>query len=61
MGQDDGVRGYNLYVFKIWYQKILESAQPIKVEFKISKDVPAGVYGFALVLTIKLLSVGSHG
>ena len=51
--------GYNLYVFDIRYQKNLESAQPIKVEF--SENVPAGVYGYALVLTNKLVSISSDG
>ena len=34
--------GYNLYVFDIRYRKSLESAQPIKVEFKFSENIPAG-------------------
>ena len=29
--------GYSLYVFKIRYQKNLESGQPIKVEFNFSE------------------------
>ena len=41
--------GYNLYVFQISYQKIFENAQPIKVEFKFSENVPAGTYDYALV------------
>ena len=45
--------GYNLYVFDIRYQTSLESAQPIKVEFKFDRVKPAGVYGYALVLTNK--------
>ena len=32
----DGI-GYNLYVFDLRYQKNLESAQTIKVEFKFSE------------------------
>ena len=51
--------GYNLYVFDIRYQKNFESAQPIKVEFKFV--VPAGIYGYALVLTNKLVSISSDG
>ena len=48
--------GYNLYVFDIRYQKNFESAQPIKVEFKFDGVVPAGIYGYALVLTNKNLT-----
>ena len=53
--------GYNLYVFDIKYQKNFESAQPKKVEFKFNGVVPAGTYGYALVLTNKLISIGSDG
>ena len=53
--------GYNLYVYDIRYQKNFESAQPIKVEFKFDGVVPAGVYGYALVLTKKLISISSDG
>ena len=42
---------YKLYIFDIRYQKNLESAQKIKIEFKISETVQAGIYGCALVLT----------
>ena len=59
---NDGVNiGYNLYVFDIRYQKILVSAQPIKVEFKFDGVVPAGIYGYALVLTNRLVSISSDG
>ena len=43
------------------YQKIFESAQPIKVEFKFNGVTPAGIYGYALVLTNKLISISSDG
>ena len=43
--------GYNIYAFDIRYQKKLESSQPIKVEFKFDGIVPAGIYGYTLVLT----------
>ena len=43
--------GYNLYGFDIRYQKNIENSQPIKVEFKFDGVIPAGIYGFALVLT----------
>ena len=45
--------GYNLYVFDIRYQKNFENSQPIKVEFKFDGVIPAGIYGYALVLTNK--------
>ena len=53
--------GYNLYVFDIRYQKNFESAQPIKVEFEFSGNVDAGIYGYALVLTNRLVSITSDG
>ena len=52
---------YNIYAFDIRYQKNFESSQPIKVEFKVDGVVPAGIYGYALVLTNKLISIGSDG
>ena len=39
--------GYNLNVFDIRYQKIFESVQSNKVEFKFDGVVPAGIYEFA--------------
>ena len=53
--------GYNLYNFDIRYQKKFESAQAIKVEFKFDGVVPAGIYGYALVLTNRLISISSDG
>ena len=53
--------GYNLYVFDIRYQKNFENAQPIKIEFKFDGAVDAGVYGYALVLTNKKISISSDG
>ena len=52
---------YNIYVFEIRYQKKIESAQPIKVQFLLSANIPAGIYGYALVLTNKLVSISSDG
>ena len=52
---------YNIYAFDIRYQKIFESSQPIKVEFKFDGVVPAGIYGYALVLTNRLISISSDG
>ena len=53
--------GYNLYVFDIRYQKFFDNAQTIKVEFKFSGNVDAGIYGYALVLTNRLISISSNG
>ena len=53
--------GYNIYAFDIRYQKNFENAQPVKVEFKFSENVPGGIYGYALVLTNKLISITSDG
>ena len=53
--------GYNLYVFDIRYQKDFENSQPIKVEFKFTGVVPAEIYGYALVLTNKRISISSDG
>ena len=50
---DGNIIGYISYVFDIRYQKNFESAQPIKVEYKFGGVVPAGIYGYALVLTNK--------
>ena len=35
--------GYNIYAFNIRYQKNFENAQPVKVEFKFSENIPAGI------------------
>ena len=53
--------GYNIYSFDIRYQKNFENAQPVKVEFKFSENVNAGIYGYALVLTNRLASITSDG
>ena len=58
---DDNNIGYNIYVFDIRYQKNFESSQPIKVEFKVDGAINAGIYGYALVLTNKLISISSDG
>ena len=58
-GENDDSASYNLYKFDKRYQKTIETAQPIKVEFKFCEDVAAGVYGYALVLTNKLESRSS--
>ena len=53
--------GYNIYAFDIRYQKIFENAQPVKVEFKFSENIPGGIYGYSLVLTNRLVSISSDG
>ena len=53
--------GYSIYAFDIRYQKNFENAQPFKVEFKFSENIPAGIYGYSLVLTNKLISLSSDG
>ena len=53
--------GYNIHVFDIRYQKNYQSGQSVKIEFKLDKVVPAGVYGYALVLTNRLVSTSSDG
>ena len=58
---DDNDIGYNIYGFDIRYQKDFESSRPIKVEFKFDGVVPAGIYGYALVLTNRLISISSDG
>ena len=50
---------YNIHVFDIRYQKKYESGQSGEVEFKFDGVVPAGIYGYALVLTNRLISIGS--
>ena len=53
--------GYYIYAFDIRYQKNFENAQPVKIKFKFSENLPAGVYGYALVLTNRLASITSDG
>ena len=53
--------GYNIHCFDIRYQKNYESGQSVKVEFKFDEVVPAGIYGYALVLTNRLISISSDG
>ena len=53
--------GYNIYDFDIRYQKNFDNTQPVKKEFIFLENVSAGIYGYALVLTNKLLSISSDG
>ena len=50
---------YTLSIYDI--KKNFENAQPIKVEFKFSENIDAGIYGYALVLTNRLISITSDG
>ena len=59
---DEGnIIGYNIYAFDIGYQKNFGNAQPVKVEFKFSENIPAGIYGYALVFTNRLANITSDG
>ena len=53
--------GYKTHAYHKIYLKNFESAQSIKVEFKFDGVIPAGIYGYALVLTNKLISIGCDG
>ena len=53
--------GFNLYDFDIRYQKNFATSQPIKVELKFDLVVPNDINGYVLVLTKKLVSIGSDG
>ena len=51
-----------IYTFSTYdISKIFESAQPIKVEFNFSGNFDAGIYGYALMLTNRLISISSDG
>ena len=53
--------GYKLYVLGIRYQQNLTPSQPNKVEYEFDGVVLNDINGYALVLTIKLVSISSHG
>ena len=53
--------GYNIHAFDMRYQKKLENAQPVNVEVKFSENFPVGIYGYALALTNRLVSIRSDG
>ena len=53
--------GYNIHVFDIRYQKNFDTNQSVKVEYKFSENIPPGISGYALVLTIILVSRSSDG
>ena len=53
---------YISYTFSISdITKKLESAQPIRVEYKFSENIPAGIYGYVLVLANNLVGINSDG
>ena len=59
---DDGIEnGHNIHAFDMRYQKSFQSGKSVKVEFKLDNVVPAGIYGYALVLTNRLVSISSDG
>ena len=58
---DVNIIGYNNHAFHIRYQKNFESGQSVKVELNFDGVVPAGIYGYALVLTNRLVSISSDG
>ena len=58
---DDNDIGSNVHSFDIRYQKNFESAQPVKVVFNYSENIPAAVYVYALVLTNRLVSISLDG
>ena len=43
---------YNSHAFDIRYQQKYESGSSVEVQFKLDGVVPAGIYGYALVLPI---------
>ena len=53
--------GYYIHAFDIRYQKHFQTAQPIKVEYNFDGVIDAAIYGYALVLTNKLVSISSDG
>ena len=61
VGDDGNEVGNNIHAYDIRYQKNFESGLSVKVEFKLDGVVPAGIYGYALVLTNRLVSISSDG
>ena len=53
--------GYNIHSFDIRYQKSFEKGQSVRVEFIFSENIPAWIYGYALLLPNKLVSISSDG
>ena len=61
VGDDGNEVGYDIHAFDMRYQKIFESGQLVKVEFKLDEVVPAFIFGYALVLTNRIASISSDG
>ena len=53
--------GINLNVFDIRFRQNYTASQPITVEFEFEGVIPNVINGYALVLTIQLVSVSSDG
>ena len=49
------------YTFSTSDIKKLRNAQPFKVGFNFSENIPFGIYGYVLVLTNRLVSMSSDG
>ena len=45
VAEDEKSVGYIIYVFDVRYQKSLGGAQQIKIEFELSEENHAGIYG----------------
>ena len=61
LSNNGDIFGYFIQSFDIRYQKNFENGQPVKVDFRLDGVVPAGIYGYALVLTNRLASISSDG
>ena len=57
---NDNDLGYKSHVFDEISEKFRKCSTKT-VEFKFSENLPAGIYGYALVLTNKLVSISSDG
>ena len=53
--------GYKIYAFDIRYHKNFDTSQPIKVEFEFDGVIPAGIKGYALVVTNRIIGISSDG
>ena len=58
---EGNIIGYITYAFDKRDLKNFENAAPVKVEFKFSENIPAGIFGYALVLTNRLVSITNDG
>ena len=51
----------NIHAFDIRYQKYFDSGQSVEVEFVFDGVITARIYGYALVLTNRSVSINSDG